>query len=129
MDKIDIHCHISRRKSRTPGQWCRPSDIIANMQKYDVQKTVVLASYRPDTGSGVSNFRVKEWIREYPELLFFGSLDFETYFKQGSDELEELGETHSICGIKIYSGYQKIDFDSADFNKVYELAKKYGLPL
>ena len=59
----------------------------------------------------------------------FGSLDFEHYFYQGYNELEELDQSKSISGIKIYSNYQQIDPCGEKMLKVAKLASRYDLPL
>jgi len=44
-------------------------------------------------------------------------------------ELTELAEAGHLGGIKIYSGYQDIDYDSDKFVRVAKLAERYQLPL
>ena len=91
MKKIDMHCHTSPReiegiipKSATIAQ------ITAEMKKHEIERTVLLATYFPHKGSGISNFRLHDWIEGNKKFLMFGSLDFEHYFYQGYNELEEM---------------------------------------
>ncbi len=134
MKKIDIHCHTTNR----PVEKVLPKDstletIAKEMQKHSIEKTVLLATYFPHRGSGISNFRLLEWIQNHNKkenvFLMFGSLDFEHYFYQGYNELEELGERNLISGIKIYTCYQHIDFKSDEFKKVIELSQKNKWPI
>lgn len=130
MKKIDIHCHTSPRvirgvipKSATIGS------IVREMKKHDIEKTVLLATYFPHKKSGISNFRLHNWIRDNKRFLMFGSLDFEHYFYQGYNELEEMCTRSMIAGIKIYTCYQEIDIESDEFKKVLTLARDYKLPV
>jgi len=133
MKKIDIHCHTSSR----PIKDCANEDadlnsIILGMKVHDIEKTVLLATYFPHKGTGISNFRLYNWIRQpivSDHFFMFGSLDFEHYFYQGINELEELALMKAIKGIKIYTCYQNIDIHSQKFNNVMELAMEHNLPV
>ena len=130
MKKIDIHCHTTNRilkDSANPD--ARLDAIIAYMKEYDVLQTVVLATYFPHKGTGISNYRLHHWIKDRPEFAMFGSLDFGCYFYQGFNELEEMASEGLIRGIKLYTAYQGIDFDSDRFKKVATLASESRLPL
>ena len=130
MRKIDIHCHttLSALRETVPSS-ARIEEIEKNMKLHDIEATVVLASYYPAHGKGISNFRLLHWIREKPRFLLFGSLDFQYFFPSGYKELVELAEGRYLRGIKIYSGYQKIDFCSEKVSKVLELAEAHRLPV
>jgi len=130
MKKIDIHCHTTNRsvKDILPAS-AGIETLLSEMKAHDVEKTVLLATYFPHRESGISNFRMHHWIKDRPEFAMFGSLDFEHYFKQGMNELYELSEGGLIKGIKIYTGYQRIDLESANFREVLGLARKQELPV
>lgn len=128
--KIDFHCHTTNRRLPNAISPSATLDTIAEkMAEHDLEKTVVLASYFPHRNSGISNFRLYHWIRNRPEFLMFGSLDFQHYFFQGYNELEELANMRALSGIKIYTCYQQIDLNSEKMLKVEELANEYRLPL
>lgn len=130
MKKIDVHCHVTNRF--LPGTVygdCSVSALSREMDKFEVEKAVVLASYFPHKTSGISNFRMHDWIKGNDRFLLFGSLDFEHYFFQGLNELSELAERGALGGIKIYTTYQKIDLRSDCFNEVVRLASTYDLPM
>lgn len=136
MKKIDIHAHITNRPiERIVYKDANINTLEKEMLKYDVEQTVLLATYFPHRGTGISNFRMLDWIKNYNckaqsgKFLFFGSLDFEKYFYQGYNELEELAERDELNGIKIYTSYQKIDLKSDNFKQVLKLAEKHKLPL
>ena len=95
------------------------------MALYEVEKTVLLASYFPQKGTGISNFRIFSWIQKKPHFCMFGSLDFEHYFYQGLNELAELAD--AISGIKIYTGYQRIA--SSQLEKILALANEKKIPV
>lgn len=130
LPKIDIHCHTTNRKlegivPRSAGI----DTILEEMERHEIEKTVLLASYFPHKSSGISNFRLLRWISDNKKFLMFGSLDFEHYFYQGYNELAELAEQKLIKGIKIYSSYQKIDVRSGQMQQIAQLASQYNLPL
>ena len=133
MKKIDIHCHTTNRKvEKVMPASATIEAVIEKMKEYDIEKTVLLASYFPHRSSGISNFRLLHWLQNRnnkDKFYFFGSLDFEHYFNQGINELRELAESDRLDGIKIYTGYQKIDLDSSKFSEIVNLAKKYHLPM
>ncbi|MBI3632635.1 MAG: amidohydrolase [Candidatus Vogelbacteria bacterium] len=126
--KIDIHCHTTNRVLRGMCQVTATlDDISALMKKHGVEKTVLLATYFPHRRSGITNFRLYNWIKDRPEFMLFGSLDFEIYFYQGLNELEELAEMGVLRGIKIYTVYQDVGVE--DLRVVAQLASKYKIPM
>lgn len=133
--KIDIHCHTTNRALKGMCQDTATLDDISTlMKKNNIEKTVLLATYFPHHKSGISNFRLYNWIKDRhashrggPEFLLFGSLDFEHYFYQGLNELEELAEVGALRGIKIYTVYQQVG--RCELETVARLAAKYKLPM
>jgi uncharacterized protein len=130
MKKIDIHTHVTNRKlENSANSDASVAALQRKMQQFDVEKAVVLASYFPHRGSGISNFRLLNWTRDNPNLLMFGSLDFNNYPHQGMNELSELSELRKLRGIKIYTGYQEVDLRSQQLGAVLDLAREHSLPM
>ncbi len=155
MKKIDIHCHTTNRPLKDNIiENASIEAILALMNEHDVSNTVLLATYFPHKQTGISNYRLLNWIesnkikyttegnKEYKEtniintkkeaknnLLMFGSLDFEHYYYQGLNELEELIQNNKLSGIKIYTTYQNIDLHSKKFLDVINLASLNSLPV
>src|SRR3989338_9190309 len=130
MKKIDIHCHTTHRDLRNRGMSLATIPALtAEMDRHDVSLTVLLATYFPQSGSGISNFRLLDWIHVNPRFRMFGSLDMQHYFYQGYNELEELAAQKKIAGIKFYTGYQEIDLASSRFRDLVNLAHLHRLPL
>ena len=130
MKKIDIHCHTTRRALKEAAvEDASVQHITKLMQKYDIEKTVLLATYFSHRGSGITNFRLSHWIENREEFAMFGSFDFQHYFFQGLNEVKELAEEKKIKGIKIYTCYQDIDLKSEKFGEVISLSSKFQLPL
>lgn len=127
MKKIDIHCHTTNRLIN--GVYPTLETILEFMAKHEIEKTVLLASYFPHKGTGVSNFRLLDWIRCYGQFCMFGSLDFDTFYYQGMNELAELAERRMIKGIKVYTCYQHIDLSSDRFLSLVALARENVLPM
>jgi len=125
-----MHCHTTNRKMKDiVPKSAFLDEILEQMKIHDIEKTVVLATYFPHRESGISNFRLYNWIRDRPEFYMFGSLDFEHYFYQGINELEELAVMNVLKGIKIYTCYQEIDVNSEKFGEIISLARKNTIPL
>jgi predicted TIM-barrel fold metal-dependent hydrolase len=130
MKKIDIHCHTTNRHvADVLTDSVSISAILKYMKQYDIVKTNLLATYFPHKNSGISNFRMLDWIRGKEEFCMFGSLDFENYFNQGMNELDELADKGLIKGVKLYTCYQNIDLKSEKFGDVVNLAEYYNIPL
>ncbi len=128
--KIDMHCHTTDKLVKFAASPDASLDAITHaMEKHGIVKTVLLATYFPHKGTGISNYRLYSWIRDRQEFVLFGSLDFEHYYTQGCNELEEMAEQGFIKGVKIYTGYQQVDFFSQQFKQIAKLAEKYALPL
>lgn len=145
--KIDIHCHTTPRKLGNVKHNDASMDRVRNEAcHWNIEKTVLLASYFPHKGTGISNYRLADWIwtRRATELiwnqnvreadkqdkfLMFGSLDIESYFLQGMNELEELASKRRIQGIKIYTGYQNIDLHGQKIRDVLTFAQEQLLPV
>lgn len=130
MKKIDIHSHITNRILldniiKNPDK----NTLIDLMRQHDVEKSVVLASYFPHKGTGISNYRLLHWIKDNPELLLFGSLDFEHYYYQGLNELNELSVEGKLRGIKIYTTYQNIDLNSKQMQDIVDIARNANIPM
>jgi predicted TIM-barrel fold metal-dependent hydrolase len=128
-----MHCHTTNRKLGHTGECSATLDnILEKMKQYGVEKTVVLATYFPHRSSGISNFRLLHWLntnKSKDKFYIFGSLDFEHYFFQGMNELNELAQAKELDGIKIYTSYQKIDLHSNKFKEIVNLARRYKLPM
>ncbi|MFZ6029031.1 MAG: amidohydrolase family protein [Chloroflexota bacterium] len=130
MKKIDIHCHTTNRPlPHATNPDASIAAISALMQRHQIVHTVLLATYFPAKGTGISNFRLHRWLQGQPHFSMFGSLDFEHYFYQGLNELQELAQLGAIQGIKLYTAYQPIDFEGEKFCRVVELAQTQRLPL
>jgi predicted TIM-barrel fold metal-dependent hydrolase len=129
MKKIDFHAHTTKRPVHTALRSASLDTLAKKMKEHNIEKSVVLATYFPHKSSGVSNFRLLDWIDGREEFVMFGSLDFEHYFYQGYNELAELAGRKKIKGIKIYTSYQNVDFESDNFWQVLNLAKQHKLPM
>lgn len=130
MRKIDIHCHTTRSALRNTIPTSATLEAIEEqMRRHKIDYTVVLATYFPKEGKGISNYRLLHWLQGKPGFKLFGSLDFQHYYAAGLRELTELAEEGHLSGIKIYAGYQKIDFASKYFQSVAKLAQQYHLPM
>ncbi len=103
---IDWHYHLTGRNVK---------EDIQNLQKYtqSMQEVYVMASYFPENGSGLSNYNLYYHLKEMKKVKLYLSLDFEHYFFQGYNEMVNIikESPEKIIGIKIYTGYQNIQYD------------------
>ena len=88
------------------------------MKENNIEKTLLYASYFPNKGTGISNYRLYNWIKDKPNFNMIGSLDFSYYGLQGYNELKELKGI--IKGIKIYTGYQRVYTNSNLMKKILD---------
>jgi len=122
MRKIDMHCHFTPRLDEAKLIY-----IEKQMEIYNIEKTVLLATYFPFKGTGISNYRLYEHIRKNPKFEMFASLDMQTYAKQGINEIVEMIDKKIIKGIKIYPGYQNMFFQY--LNEIFYIANEADLPV
>lgn len=130
LPKVDVHCHTTNRPLKhTVSPDASLPAIQAKMLEFHVVRTVLLATYFPHRSSGISNYRMWDWISSFGKgyFDFFGSLDFEHYFYQGLNELEELNENQALSGVKIYHGYQEIE--DGKLSKVLDFCSANQLPV
>lgn len=129
---IDIHAHTSNNEMKgLHTKSAKISDLEKLAKAHGIVKIVLLATYFPfkGKGSGLSNHRLLERIKNNDLFMMFGSLDMMNGFRPGLDELEKLAESKKIAGIKIYPGYQKFDPARGKMFEVCHLAKRYNLPI
>jgi predicted TIM-barrel fold metal-dependent hydrolase len=127
VSKIDIHCHTTDRLLRhTVDPDASLDTIESKMEEFGIEKTVLLATYFPRKGTGISNFRLLRWIENNPKFVMFGSFDFGNFY-QGLNELNELLEEGLIKGVKVYLGYQ--NFDGTKLLQILKLCQLHGAPI
>ncbi len=127
---IDIHAHTSNHRMwglhvesatiRDLEQWA---------ERFGVTKIVLMATYFPYKSSGLSNHDLLDRIRGNDLFLMFGSLDVMNSLQRGLVELDGLARMGLIAGIKLYPGYQNFNPSDEKVFVIYELARKYHLPV
>src|SRR3989339_752376 len=124
---IDIHAHTSNHKMLgLHSQTASIDDLEMYAKKYNIEKIVLMATYFPFKGTGLSNYELLKRIQGKDLFLMFGSLDISSDFEKGLNELEELARDKKIFGIKLYPGYQIFDCADKNIFPIYELARKYN---
>lgn len=125
-NNIDWHYHISGRNI--------VNDVI-NLNKYidnnSMEYVYVMSTYFPKKESGVSNYNLYYHLKNIDKTKLYLSLDFDNYFYMSLNEIENIlkENRNKIIGIKIYSGYQKIDFNSDKMKIILEIVKNNKLYL
>lgn len=105
-------------------------DDLKNVAKdLDVRKIVLMATYFPFKGTGVSNVDLLSRITGSDLFLPFGSLDAMNNLLNGLYELRFLTEQKLLSGLKLYPGYQDFDLASEAMNPFYEMAIAHNLPV
>ena len=123
---IDYHVHVRSKSVKEDIK-----EILKNMNKYNISESYLMSTYFPLKGSGVSNFNLFYHIENIKNLKMWASLDFETYFWMGYNEINSILNINKekIIGFKIYTGYQVIDINSKKINLILELARQYKKPI
>ena len=127
---IDVHVHTSKHKLR--GLHTADADI-GDIQtwatQYGISRMYILATYFPLKRSGLHNEEMLRRIEGNPLFGCFGSLDMENNLVEGIQELEQLADQEKIEGIKLYPGYQNVSLSDLTLHPIFELARKFGLPI
>jgi len=126
MKKIDAHCHLSSQNLKLDLE-----KIKIEAKKYNIKQIFLLPTYFPEKGNGISNYRLYYHIKDDPLFKMYLSFDI-NWFYMAYNEIEELLkiDRNKIVGIKIYTGYQKIDLDENLYIKIImRLARKNNLPV
>jgi uncharacterized protein len=128
---IDIHAHTSNHElwnlhTKDAGLSClRKLAMI-----YGIERVYLMATYFPLKKSGLSNQELFRRIKGDRLFGFFGSLNLEEpNLAPALLELSNFAAGGWIEGIKLYPGYQNITLSDPSFNRVYELAEEFGLPV
>ena len=127
---IDVHAHTTNHKLwELHTETATISDLELLSEEYDVDKTIVMATYFPFKGTGLHNKDLLERINSKKQFNMLASLNVMYEFARGVEELEEMLQCDQVIGIKLYPGYQ--DFSPSDEKMfvIYELAKKYNVPV
>lgn len=127
---IDIHAHTSKYPMhKLHVASASIAALESEARRYGISKIVLLATYFPLRGTGVHNLDLYRRIKGNPLFRMFGSLDVMKNLDAGLIELDSLARENKIAGIKLYPGYQIFEPGEIRLNAVYELAKKYRLPV
>ncbi|MFC1697282.1 amidohydrolase family protein [Nanoarchaeota archaeon] len=132
MKIIDFHTHLSKYDQRGPIKSARAKDLLRYMEKYNVEKAVVLASYFPHhkyKKNGMTNDDLLKRVSGKDRLIPFGSLNMEEFSKGGYD-LERMIVDKEIYGVKLYPGYQHFyPDDLKEFGMFYQLCEHQNVPV
>ncbi|MFA5021115.1 MAG: amidohydrolase family protein [Patescibacteria group bacterium] len=127
---IDIHAHTSAHRLwglHTPS--ADLAELRFYAEEYKIGKIILMATYFPFKGTGLSNLVLQARINGDQLFGFFGSLDL-SVAQPEFQELEELAAVGAICGLKIYPGYQEFHLDDQSKMAVLcGIAQKYALPI
>lgn len=127
---VDIHVHTSLYPMH--GLHTEDASIEAierYVDEFDIRKVFVIATYFPFKGKGVHNFDMLSRIQGRNRFALIGSLDAMNNYENGLAELEGLAKAKLLAGIKLFPGYQTFRVSNAGFYGIFELARKYKLPV
>ena len=99
-------------------------------EEFGIDKICLMATYFPLKHSGLHNEELIRRIGDDPLFSCFGSLNMEAEdLSEGIRELEDFADKGLISGIKLYPGYQNILLSEKYFDRVYEIAQAFDLPV
>ncbi|HPV70837.1 MAG TPA: amidohydrolase family protein [Candidatus Magasanikbacteria bacterium] len=126
---IDIHAHTSEHAMR--GLHVTSAgleDLESFAEGYNVARIVLMATYFPFKGTGLTNEDLLGRLYGDRSLFLpFGSLDVMNNFTEGLSKLSKLAEEKKIAGVKIYPGYQNFCPSDPTFFSLYSLAEEFNL--
>ncbi|MFA6525816.1 MAG: amidohydrolase family protein [Candidatus Buchananbacteria bacterium] len=126
---IDMHAHTSRHQMKGLHTADADLDDLREYAKmYYIKVIVLMATYFPLKGTGLSNLDLHERIMGDSLFRMFGSLDLSAD-KPSTFELEVMADAGSLSGFKLYPGYQKFELDCRAVGRICRLAQEYDLPI
>jgi len=130
MKKIDIHAHTSDHKLwGLHVESATISDLEKEAEKHEIEKIILMATYFPFKGTGLSNLDLYKRIENNPLFSMFGSLDVMNNLEAGTKELYDFALRRKIDGIKLYPGYQYFNCADPNLYPIYRLAEGLQIPV
>lgn len=125
---IDSHTHISCPEKETKNLSQVKSELLASMEKYGIDYSIVIPDNVPNPKCADMDI-LAQIIDGEKKLLMMGTVNIFQEIESQIKKLETLLANRKICAIKLFPGHDPFyPIDKRCF-LVYELCKKYDLPV
>lgn len=125
---IDAHTHIGSIGEKKTAQK-NLNLLLREIKKSGVDHAFILPMYKKPDQCAPTIEETLNVTRGIKNISVLGTIDVLKYRKKDLDELEELLRKKKIIGIKLYPGYQHFYPSDAVCRPIYELCKKYDMPV
>ena len=126
---IDCHTHINNYHNEEVEslQQCL-QDLRTSMRRNRVDMALILTSYKQKPGRP-STRSVVEATRDMPHLAVVAGLSIRDLTPATLDEIRGYLKDGSVCGLKLYPGYEPFYPSDSSLDPVYALAEDFGVPV
>lgn len=126
---IDCHVHLNHYADENlDALGASVAKLQATMRRNRIDVAVILTSYRISPGRP-STRQVVDAVKGIPSLRVVAGVPFETLGAEKIVELDGMLAEGSICGLKLYPGYEPFYPADPKLEPVYQLAEKYDVPV
>lgn len=128
---IDAHTHIGNLPNSPYAETTfeqNLNSLLKEMKDNKVNHAFILAYFEDDKDDPGTK-TVLKLTKGMKNVSVLGTIDLLNYQKKDLDELEELLREKEIIGVKLYLGYQHIYPYDGRCKPIYELCRKYDVPV
>lgn len=126
---VDCHVHLNHYADENAD--ALPTTLATlqtTMRRNRVDIAIILTSYKVSPGRP-STRQVVDAVKGLPNLRVVAGISWDTFGPEQINELDGLLAAHSICGLKLYPGYQPFYPADPKLAPAYALAAKYDVPV
>jgi predicted TIM-barrel fold metal-dependent hydrolase len=126
---IDCHVHLNHYADENVDALATSiTTLQATMRRNRIDSAVILTSYKISPGRP-STRQVVDAVKGIPSLRVVAGVPFETLGSEKIIELDGMLAEGSVCGLKLYPGYEPFYPADPKLEPVYQLAEKYDVPV
>jgi predicted TIM-barrel fold metal-dependent hydrolase len=126
---IDCHVHLNHYADENVDALATSiTTLQATMRRNRIDSAVILTSYKVSPGRP-STRQVVDAVKGIASLRVVAGVPFETLGSEKIIELDGMLAEGSVCGLKLYPGYEPFYPADPKLEPVYQLAEKYDVPV
>jgi len=122
---IDIHTHIGKDVSDPKLEKYSKDQLLADMDKNQIQHSAVFPFNRPDEDLLKESLRILELSKENKKIIPFLRFNPNTITKEELNKLLSNG----FKGVKLHPRAQNFVFNKIEYDWIYKIIEKHNIPL
>jgi predicted TIM-barrel fold metal-dependent hydrolase len=130
---VDLHCHTSSHLMRgLYTQSAAIDTILMEMDRYEVERAVILATSFPYKGTGLSTSAAVERVKAHTDrFMVFGTLNVHEDLDKQLIALRGYvdAKPRLMRGLKLYPGYQSFIMQKPKYRKIFRFAEYHRIPV